>query len=118
MDKIFSDIKNTAKSAVKKSGELLELTKLKLAVSDTKSEIQNKLAELGAVIYEAQKQDGEGLEKSDELTQQLEELYEKLEEQESKLSELKKQKSCSSCGNVCEAEADYCSKCGAKFEEE
>lgn len=47
MDKILSDLKNTARSAVKKSGELLEITKMKMAVSDTKSEISSRFSALG-----------------------------------------------------------------------
>lgn len=117
MDKFFSDMKNTARSAVKKSGELLELTKLKMAAADTKSEIQSKFAELGKLIYEAQKLGNEDSEKTEELLQSLDELHETLSEQEAKLSELKKQKACGVCGNICETKAEYCSKCGAKFEE-
>ena len=32
MEKIFSDLKNSVNSAVKRSGELLEISKVKMAV--------------------------------------------------------------------------------------
>ncbi len=118
MDRLFSDIKNTARSAVKKSGELLELTKLKMAAADTKSEVQTKFAELGKIVYEAKKNGGEHLDDMESVTQQIDELYEQLSEQEAKIVELKKQKLCTACGNACDTGAAYCSNCGAKFETE
>ena len=118
MDKILSDLKNTARSAVKKSGELLEITKMKMAVSDTKSEISSRFSSLGEKVYEARKNEGEGAEGLEEIIQSLDALHEKLAEQEAKLVELKNQKVCASCGASSDNAAAYCSKCGAKFEGE
>lgn len=115
MDKIFSDIKNSVGSAVKKSGELLEITKMKVAIGDTKNEINVKLTELGRKAYEAQKNGS--ISDADGLVYEIDELYEILKSQEAKLASLKKQKVCAACGTLCEIEAAYCSKCGEKFPE-
>ena len=42
MEKIFSDIKKTVDGAVKKSGELVEITKVKLSIVDIKNKIDAK----------------------------------------------------------------------------
>lgn len=115
MDKIFSDIKNSVGSAVKKSGELLEITKMKVAIGDTKNEINAKFAELGRKAYEAQK--GGSISDPDGLIYEIDVLYEVLKSQETKLASLKKQKVCGVCGCLCSTEAAYCSKCGEKFPE-
>ena len=62
MDKFFSDIKKTFGGAVKKSGEVVELTKLKLAIADTKSELKAKFCELGEMFYKEQKGESADLE--------------------------------------------------------
>ena len=117
MDKIFADIKNSVGSAVKKSGELVEITKVKLAIADTKNEIKSKLAALGEEVYFAQKNDLSP-ESAAELIGELDELYAILEAQEAKLATLKKQKVCPNCDAPSDSEAVFCSRCGSKFSDD
>lgn len=114
MEKIFEDIKNSVGSAVKKSGELVEITKVRLAIADTKSEIKSKLAMLGEEVYFAQKNDLSP-ESAAELIGELDELYAILEAQEAKLATLKKQKVCPVCDMPSDSDAVFCSRCGKKF---
>lgn len=116
MDKIFADIKNSVGSAVKKSGELVEITKVKLAIADTKSEIKSKLTALGEEIYFAQKDDLSP-ENAAEIVRELDELYAILEAQEAKLATLKKQKVCPVCETASDVDAVFCSRCGNKFQQ-
>ncbi len=117
MDKIFADIKNSVGSAVKKSGELVEITKLKLAIADTKNEIKSKLTILGEEVYFAQKNDLSP-ENVSELIGELDELYAILEAQEAKLVTLKKQKVCPNCDAPSDSDAAFCSRCGNKFSDD
>ena len=55
MDKFFSEIKNTADKVIKKSGNLVELSKVKFQIANTKSEIGASFKELGELVYHAQK---------------------------------------------------------------
>lgn len=118
MDKFFSDIKKTFGGAVKKSGEVVELTKLKLAIADTKSELKAKFCELGEMFYKEQKGESADLELSEDIIMQIDELKEVLDAQESKLASLKKQKICPNCSSSIDADAKFCSRCGEKFEDD
>ena len=115
MDKFFSDIKKTFGGAVKKSGEVVELTKLKLAIADTKSEIKSKFRQLGEMFYKEQKGESADLEQTEDIIMQIDELKEILEAQESKLASLKKQKICPNCNSSIDADAKFCSRCGERF---
>ncbi len=115
MEEIFSNIKKSAASAVKKSGELLEITKMKMAISDTKSELKSNFAVLGKLVYEAQKDEKDFSDDAEEIIWEIDELYEVLEAREAKLAALTKQKVCPNCGKVCEKEAAFCSRCGKEY---
>ena len=116
MEQIISELKNTAKNAAKKTGELLEVGKLKLACADTKSKINEAYKELGKDLYNAEKEGSEDAEAIKNIIIDIDGLYEKLAEQENQVAQLKKQKKCISCGQMCDDEADFCSKCGSKLE--
>ncbi|MBQ3225515.1 MAG: zinc ribbon domain-containing protein [Clostridia bacterium] len=115
MEEIFSNIKKSAASAVKKSGELLEITKTKMAISDTKSELKSNFAVLGKLVYEAQKNEKDFSDEAEEIIWEIDELYEVLEAREARLAALTNQKVCPDCGKVCEKEAAFCSRCGKEY---
>ena len=115
MDKFISDLKNTAISAAAKTGEFIEIGKLKLSCADIKNKINDEYKELGKAVYSAHK-DGEDTEYHiNEIIENIDGLYEKLALQEEEIAILKKQKKCSSCGAVCDEDSAFCSKCGAEF---
>lgn len=118
MEKIFSDLKNSVNSAVKRSGELLEISKVKMAVADTKNEIGRKYRELGEKVYEAHQEDADTATEVEGIIWELDELFEVLKSHEMKLASLKKEKICENCKQSSDMEAAYCSKCGAKFPEQ
>lgn len=116
MEKILEDLKNTAKTAMKKSGEILELGKLKIAAVDTQNEINKAFCELGRALYNAEKSGSEDAEELKQMIDNIDNLYEKLSVQEEQYRELKNEKKCSSCGAKCSDKSNFCSVCGEKFE--
>ncbi|MGN1059422.1 MAG: hypothetical protein ACI4QW_03230 [Clostridia bacterium] len=114
MEKFFSDLKQTVNSAVKKSGELVELTKIKIAVGDTKNAIRTNFEKLGELAYLAAKgDDAQGT--AEELVSAIDELKETLNQQEAKLAELSNKKICSHCGKASSEDSAFCSACGNPF---
>ena len=116
MEKIFYDIKNkvaeTAKSAIKKSNEIVEITKLNFTIGDLQGQIDKMLKDIGKMIYDAYT---EGDVFSEEITAKCEEIDKKSEEiaeLKKKLQELKNIKICPNCNKENEADASFCSKCG------
>lgn len=118
MDNIFSDIKSTMGNAVKKSGELLEITKVKISIGETKTKLDEKYKELGEKIYTAKKEETDLTSDFEAIIWQIDELYEVLKNQELKLASLKNEKMCSNCNKNNIDTAVFCSHCGTKFEEE
>lgn len=115
MEKFFSDLKQTVNSAVKKSGELVELGKLKMAVGDTKNAIQTNYEKLGAMAYLSAKGEETSGEEADRLIASIDELKELLEQQEKKVAELANKKICPNCGKASPEETSFCPACGNPF---
>lgn len=118
MDRIISEIKNTASKVAKKSGELVELSKVKLNIGNTKSGLNANFRLLGEMIYFSQKEENEiEHEKINETIQKIDELYEKLAELEFIEAGLANKKLCPECHKQNDTTATFCSSCGCKFDD-
>ena len=116
MDNFFSEIKNTAGKAVKKSSELVEMSKVKLNMVNTKSEISANFKVLGELVYLSQKDGAEpDTKKIEETIAKINELYERLDELTEVSSTLKNEKVCPNCTKSNPTDAQFCSGCGHKF---
>ena len=115
MERFFSELKSRMNVAVKKSGELVELTKIKLAGGDTKNAIKLNYEKLGELAYLAAKGDDMSGGEAEALVVKIDELRELLAQQEAKLAELANKKICPHCEKVCQDEAAFCPACGNPF---
>lgn len=115
MEKIISDLKKTAISAAHKTGELVEIGKLKLSVTNTKGKINDLYKDLGEALYTAEKQGTEDAEALRKIIEEIDAYYEELARLETEIGTLKSQKKCSSCGAMCDNDSSFCSSCGEKF---
>lgn len=117
MERIIEEIKSTAGKVVKKSGELVELSKIKLAISTTNAEISANYKLLGELVYLGQKEEAEAdSEKIAETIEKIDALCEKLSSLEATLAELKNEKICPNCGKSNPLDQRYCGNCGMHFE--
>ncbi len=117
MEKILYDLKNTVDGAVKKSSELIELTKTKMAMNDTKNAIREKVIRLGELTYFATKgEDMPGID-AEELVAEIDELKQTLSEQEAKAAELAGKKICPHCKKVMDADFAFCPACGIPMDD-
>lgn len=117
MEKILYDLKNTVDGAVKKSGEIIELTKTKMAMNETKNAIREKVIRLGELTYFAAK--GEDMPEYDaeELIAKIDELKQTLSEQEAKAADLAGKKICPRCKKVMDTDFAFCPACGIEMED-
>lgn len=116
MEKIISEIKNTADKFARKSGELVEMSKVKLGIVSTKSEIGTNFKILGELVYKAQKDDtSSDTAKIEEVIAKINELYEKLDELTEVSAALKNEKVCAYCGKSNPIDQLFCGGCGQKF---
>ena len=104
--------KNIANMFGKKTGEVVESSKLRLQIISLNSEISTAYEELGSIVYHAAKKNASCGEAVEEKMDQIDELLEKLRKMEGKVAEIKKVRKCQNCGAVCPADAHFCSRCG------
>lgn len=104
------------KSAAKKTNEIVEVTKLKAAISDELATVDKTLRSIGEAIYETYKTGEEGDASLEEKCTALDEAYERIEELNARIAELKNTKICPTCKKLMEKDAVFCSVCGERFE--
>lgn len=116
---VFEDVVSKAKIAAdyagKKTGEIVEISKLRLAATELQDKINKSFQELGYVVYEAGK---DGSDRSDVLKEKsaaIDSLYEQLNETNEKIAALRRMKKCPACNYDNPEDANYCLKCGAKL---
>lgn len=119
MERIISEIKSTADKVVKKSGEIYELSKVKLSIANTKSDINSNFKILGEMVYIAQR-DGTDTnsEKLEDAISKIDSLYEKLAELNDIATGLMNKKLCPECDKTNDINASFCSGCGHRYNEE
>lgn len=116
MDKFISELKNTADKVAKKSGELVELSKAKLNIATTKSNIEANFKVLGRLVYMSQKENEEiNAEELENIILKIDSLHENLEVYSNIVAGLTNKKICPNCQKANDSDATFCSGCGTEF---
>ena len=113
-NKLSKKTNEVYKGAKEKTVKISEEIKLKNKISEMKDKIKKEYLEIGKEVY-AKISNGEEPSK-DDITPRCEEisrLNEEIEKLETNILALKNIKKCVSCGAELEANAEFCSKCGA-----
>lgn len=118
IDNITDKVTKTAKAAAKKSGNLVEITKLCVNVSLEEEKIAKAYEEIGKILYKRYLSNEEVLDDAKEQCEKIKLLNQNIKDMKDKILELKNVKLCSQCNEEIEFEFAYCAKCGAKQEEQ
>lgn len=118
IDKILEMVTQTTKTAIKKSGEAVEITKIRLAINSDKAKIKELKLQVGELMYEAYSGNASSGDEIEELCQEIAELYSDIEEKEQNIAELKNLRRCPKCGVNNEIDAYFCKKCAAELKVE
>ncbi len=111
---LMEKLSRTVDVTKKKSGELVEITRLKFAIMDTEGEIKKLLSEIGTIVYEARKNDTEIDESLAEKCDRIDALYAEIEESQKRMDVLRSVKVCPSCEKKMPADCEFCPSCGLK----
>jgi len=118
-DKLGKKASEAYKVTADKTGKLAKEAKLRMKISDLKSQINTIYKEIGETVYQKHTREGEY-----DITKEIEEKCTKIDvlsdEIESNLKqclELKDKRQCPSCFAEIEKNVKFCPKCGAKQEE-
>lgn len=113
---VVSRVKDVAETAGRKTGELVELGKIKLKIADLRREIASANEGLGRLVYDSRRS-GEDVEDMIEAcVSHIGELTAEMEELEEKIMESKNVVRCPACGSLNENTALFCNQCGAKID--
>ena len=119
---LFEQTTTKAKEIVdiagKKTGDFIELQKLKINAASLQSAISKEYEALGRIFYENQKNESENLAYG-EIISSIDNKLEDLKILNAKIALAKGEKSCPACCSVNNDDALFCNRCGQKlvFEE-
>lgn len=113
MEKIMQYTKKTQEVVAQKSGEVAKMTKLKMSIVSTEGKIKEAYATIGRIVYEAYRDDEGDSDAIETKCRELDDLYADLEQLKAEYAAVRNMKRCEACGTDNNAEATYCSKCGA-----
>lgn len=112
-EEILNKAKRGAEAVGQKTGDFIEVTKLKMAASDVDKEIAATFEGLGRLVYDAQKSEEDVSEMIEECIQSIDELQEAADAIREQIYSYKNMNRCVACGAVIDKDAAFCSKCGA-----
>ena len=114
LDNLTKRVSDTARAAAKKSGSVVELTRLNMNIGTEEEKIKKLYSEMGKLLYDDYLEGGQ---MNDELVQHCEKIdaiHGIIEEMKAKILEIRNVKACVECGNELELEMAFCFKCGKK----
>lgn len=120
-DKIGETASKTYQYTAQKTSKLAKEAKLKMAMSENKSKIEDMYQEIGKKVYQRHisedkvDMDLESLLEEDCI--EIDELCDCIEDQRRELLTLKDKKQCPNCFCEIELEFEYCPNCGDKQQE-
>ncbi len=115
LENFVSNAKQAANVVGKKTGELVDTSKLKLQAAEINGDIRRSFEALGRALYEARKQDIQTTEEIDDIILLINHRYDELDEVNEQLTKLSSKTACPRCGEMNVKSANFCSRCGEKL---
>lgn len=119
---IIEDVLLNARTAVdtvgKKAGQVIDVSKLRLASADLRSEISRKYQILGRVVFEEAATGKDYTKNKEELIESITELKGELESVTEMIAKSSQKVKCEVCGSYNSKNAVFCNKCGEKLSAE
>lgn len=116
LENLGKRVGEAAQAAAKKSGELVETTKLSVNINSEEDKIQKLYTQIGKILHEKYTAGGAVPEETIESFEAIKIHEQNIKALRDKVVELKGMKLCVSCGAEIEKNQLFCSKCGARNE--
>lgn len=117
---IFDDVVVNAKSAAqtvgKMAGQFVDMSKLRINMSELNGEITKRYQELGRFIYEAKKAGSADEAALADQIAGIDDLYAQLSAVSAQYASMQNKVTCPVCGKQMTTDSMFCSHCGAKLE--
>lgn len=115
LESVKNAVGSAAQTVAKKSGEVVEFSKIKYAMYDVKGDIRRLKEEIGGAVYDSYKNNAPLDEIVKEKCAKIEELSKQLHEYDEQLDNYKSMVKCPECGKSVKDESKFCPECGAKL---
>lgn len=115
MENFLDSVKQAMDSAVKKTNQMVEKTKIKLAVVDTKNTLKATYVRLGELTYRVARGDETLSDEIEQVLAEVDRLKATLAQQEESVNESSGAKYCPYCGASCTSAALFCPNCGKQL---
>ena len=106
-------VTDTAKTVGKKSSDMMEVTKLNLAISSEEEKIEKQLFEIGSKVYQEFCETGTTGESVLELCKDVQFMEHSIVDMKTRILNLRNIKECPQCKEMLEIDMAFCFKCGA-----
>lgn len=113
---VVTRVKDVAETAVNKTGEWVEIGKVKLRIAELRREIATANEGLGRLVYDSRRSGEPVDDMIDACVEHIAELTAAMEALEEKIMDTKNVVRCKSCGSLNEASAVFCNQCAAKLD--
>ena len=111
-DEIIGKTYDAAEYVGKKTEDFVELTRLKLALTDVERELAATMEGLGRLVYDAKKSNTDITELLDAGVAEADKLHAKAAMLRRKIAQNKKLRECSECRTFNPEDAAFCKSCG------
>lgn len=111
-------MKKAGKTVGEKANEAYGRTKKKVELTEVKSKIKAAYTDIGQLVYEGKKSGVDNTVKIEPYIVLIDDLNDQIQSLQDEINELKNISVCSICGAENTADAEFCSKCGAKIAKE
>lgn len=114
LSKIAKTVGDGAKVAAKKSGDMVEVAKINMAINTEEDKIRNLYMEMGKIVFDTFERTNVVDEAYVDNCNKVTEIKRNIADMKQKIVDIKNSKACSACGEEMGMDVMFCPKCGAK----
>jgi len=115
LDDVVINAKSVAEAVGRKAGQLVDISKLRVAAAEVNAEITKRYQTLGQYVYESSRQTLAADPEAMGQMAELDELHAQLNAINKEMNEKQNKSVCPVCGKHCSNTDIFCSVCGAKL---
>ncbi|MDP4132912.1 MAG: zinc ribbon domain-containing protein [Bacillota bacterium] len=117
-DTIKEKLNKAANYTVRKSGEVVNVAKLKIKETELESRLENLFTAIGRAMYTEHQEETDSSVEISGILEEIDKLKSELYECKEEINKLTKMNTCPGCGKTVSDEAKYCSECGTNMKTE
>lgn len=116
LENLGKKVGEAAQAAAKKSGELVETTKLNVNINSEEDKVQKLCTQIGRKVYEKYSAAGIADEDVKDMCEAIKVHEQNIKSLRDKIMEVKGVKTCANCGSEMDKAQLFCAKCGSRIE--